>query len=223
MPVSLSKRRHRAPLAGAVLLREPPGSIHQRQERRVKVMLRIRDLRTGIVDDQEFESVDKARAWLVARPAFDQVLGVPTEGIPNEVNQELKKLCRPLDPEEQKASDALDAKADAERARRKAEQEREKQLAAEQIAREMKTADPKRPMKVRWTYDGGFENAGDDRPVTEVAKEAVLAWVRERDEWVEGRGQIVGDATVQVYPEDVPEGEERIARGGTFFPVTKPA
>lgn len=189
----------------------------------MKVMLRIRDLRTGILDDQEFESIDKARAWLVKRPPFEEVLGVPTEGVPNEVNQELKKLCRPLDAEEKAASDALDAKAAAEREKRRAAQAAEKQLAKEQLAAEMKNADPKRPMKVRWTYDGGFVNVDDDRPITDAAKEAVLAWVRERDEWVEGRGQIVGDATLQVWPEDVPAGEERVARGGTFFPVSKPA
>lgn len=189
----------------------------------MKVLLRIRDLRTGIVDDQELESLEKARGWLVDRPRFEQVLGVPTEGLPKEINQELKKLCRPLDPEEQTASDALDAKDEAARAAKRAEAEREKQIEREQMALEMKTADPKRSMKVRWSFDGGFANVGDDRAVTEPAKEAVLAWVRERDEWVEGRGQIVGEATLQVWPEDVPAGDERIAPGGTFFPVTKPA
>lgn len=189
----------------------------------MKVMLRIRDLRTAIVDDQEFDSIDAARAWLVARPRFDQVLGVPTEGIPTEVSHELKAICRPLDDEEKAAAATLDGKIEAERERRRAEREREKEESLRQMAAEMKNADPARPMKVRWSYDGGFENVGDDRDVTDAAKEAVLAWVRERDEWVEGRGQIVGEATLQVWPAAVPSGEERVARGGTFFPVTKPA
>jgi hypothetical protein len=189
----------------------------------MKVMLRIRDLRTGIVDDQEFASVDAARAWLVKRQQFDDVMGVPTEGIPHEINQELKKLCRPLDDEEKAAVAKLDAAEEAARAKRKAEREKEKQEEARLQAAELAKADPKRPIKVRWTYDGGFANSEDDRPITDAIKEAVLAWVRERDEWVESRGQIVGDATVQVYPGDVPDGEERILRGGTFFPVSKPA
>jgi hypothetical protein len=189
----------------------------------MKVMLRIRDLRTAIVDDREFDSIEAARAWLVARPRYDQVLGVPTEGVPVEVSQELKALCRPLDDEERAAAGRLDEAAEAERARRRAEREREKEEAAREIAAEMARADPARPMKVRWSYDGGFENVSDDRPVPDVAREAVLAWVRERDEWVEGRGQIVGEATVELWPGEVPAGEPRIARGGTFFPVTKPA
>ncbi len=189
----------------------------------MKVMLRIRDLKTGILDDQEFASIDLARAWLEKRPRFEEVLGVPTEGVPNEVNQELKRLCRPLDDEEKAASAALDAKVEAEREQRRAAAVAEKLLAQQQLAAEMKTADPKRPMKVRWSYDAGFSNVDDDRPVSDLAKEAVLAWVRERDEWVADRGQIVGDATLQVWPGELPAGEERVARGGTFFPVTKPA
>lgn len=189
----------------------------------MRVMLRIRDLRTAIVDDREFGSIDEARTWLRERPRFDEVLGVPTEGIPVDVSQALKTICRPLDDEERAAADRLDAAAEAERERRRAERDREKEEAAREIAEEMRTADPARRMKVRWSYDGGFENVGDDRAVPDVAREAVLAWVRERDEWVEGRGQIVGEATVEVWPGDVPAGEPRIARGGTFFPVSKPA
>jgi len=186
-------------------------------------LLRVRDLRTGIFDDTELPSLEAAREWLIARPRFEQVLGVPTEGIPNEVNQELKKICRPLDAEEQAASDKLDEAEKVKRAKKiqEQEQERAKERAAQAV--ELKNADPKRQMKVRWTYDGGIENAADDRDVPEVVKEAVLAWVRERDEWVEGRGQIVGDATVMAWPFDIPKGEERISYGGTFIPVTKPA
>jgi hypothetical protein len=187
----------------------------------VKVMLRVRDLKTGIFDDQEFPSLEAARAWLVDRPRFEQVLGVPTEGIPVEVNQELKKICRPLDEEEKAAAESWEEAERNKRALKLAEQEREraKERAADEA--EMAKADPKRLMKVRWTYDHGFANGGDDREVPDVVKEAVLAWVAERNEWVEGRGQMVGDATVMAWPADVPAGEERIAYGGTFIPVTQ--
>lgn len=189
----------------------------------MKVLLRVRDLHTGIFDDTELPSLEVAKAWLIARPRFEQVLGVPTEGIPNEVNQELKRICRPLDEEEQAAVAKLEAAEKAVKAKKVLEQEQQRAKERVQQAAELATADPKRLMKVRWTFDGGFGNAGDDREVPEVVKEAVLAWVRERDEWVEGRGQIVGDATVVAWPFEVPDGDERIQRGGTFIPVTKPA
>lgn len=189
----------------------------------MKVMLRVRDLKTGIFDDQEFSSLEAARAWLVERPRMEQVLGVPTEGIPVEVNQELKKICRPLDEEEKAAADGWEEAERNKRALKMAEQERERAKERAADAAAMANADPKRQMKVRWTYDHGFANGSDDREVPEVVKEAVLEWIKERNEWVEGRGQIVGDATVMAWPADIPKGEDRIAYGGTFIPVTKPA
>jgi hypothetical protein len=49
----------------------------------------------------------------------------------------------------------------------------------------------------------------------------VLAWVHERTEWVTGRGQIVGEAKVTVYPGPVPPKAERIVVG-SFVPVSAP-
>jgi hypothetical protein len=81
-------------------------------------------------------------------------------------------------------------------------------------------------MEVRWTYRGErtLSDPADERPITEAAREAVLASVSERDEWVRDRGQVVGDARVTAWPGPLPASArgERI-RGGTFVPVTTPA
>ena len=53
---------------------------------------------------------------------------------------------------------------------------------------------------------------------TVVLDEEQLAWIAERDTWVEGRGQRVAAASVSVWPGPVPGGSEaeRIPPGGTF-------
>jgi hypothetical protein len=61
----------------------------------------------------------------------------------------------------------------------------------------------------------------DERPITDEAKDAVMAWVAERMEWVAGRGQTVGEAKVTVYPAALPAGKERVVTG-SFVPVTAP-
>lgn len=78
-----------------------------------------------------------------------------------------------------------------------------------------------RPLLLHMHLIGGG-NRRTRRP-TEDELAAVLAWVRERDEWVEGRGQIVGDAKVTLWPGVVPAADkgERVKRG-TFTPVTAP-
>jgi hypothetical protein len=84
-------------------------------------------------------------------------------------------------------------------------------------------AHPDRPMNVRWECDEGYKivDAHDDREIPEVARKAIEEWVAERNTWIEGRGQFVAEAHVTVYPGPVPDGEERIARGGTFVPRLK--
>ncbi len=42
----------------------------------------------------------------------------------------------------------------------------------------------------------------------------------ERQEWVKSRGQIVGEATVTVWPAEMPEGTTERVQSGTFVPVT---
>jgi hypothetical protein len=79
-------------------------------------------------------------------------------------------------------------------------------------------------MELRYRFNrADLENtdALDERALTEDAKRAVLAWVHERSEWVAGRGQIVGEAKVTVYPGPVPAKAERVV-SGSFVPVSAP-
>src|SRR5690606_14798125 len=110
---------------------------------------------------------------------------------------------------------------DAAQRLQREEQERAQRAVAEAQREELANADPNRPLELRYTFRGDITvtTAGDDRAITEAAREAVMAWVAERNEWVESRGQVVGDANLRVYPGPVPEGAQRIV-SGTFIPVT---
>jgi hypothetical protein len=79
-------------------------------------------------------------------------------------------------------------------------------------------------MAVRWDLDAGFSVADpyDPRPISDAAKQAVLEWIAERNSWVESRGQVVGEALVEVYPGPVPDKKSRVLPGGTFTPRLQP-
>lgn len=190
-----------------------------------KLDLRVRSLETGELFHAAFDSEADACRWLMERPRWMEVLGVATHGLPKEVYSMLKTVARPLDREEQMLADRLDAKD--EEARRAAEAE-SRRLDAEELEayrEEQRTADPNRPMTVHWHVTEGLslDDPFDPREITPEAREAVLAWVRERDEWVKDRGQIIGEAIVTVWPAQLPDGEERVQRGGQFFPMEAPA
>ncbi len=188
--------------------------------------LRVRDLHTGVTSVKSLASEEQATAWLEARPRFVEVLGVATPGLDPEVNARLRAAMRPLDDEERALMKKLDDAIDAVAREREEDKRKKEQEAAEAHKKAMLTADPNRLMEVHWNYDTGFSltDSADPRPITDDVKAAVLAWVRERDEWVEGRGQIVGDAKVTLWPAIIPPTEkgERIKRG-SFIPVTAPA
>ena len=44
--------------------------------------------------------------------------------------------------------------------------------------------------------------------------------MQERGSWIRGRGQVVGEALVTVWPGQVPSGSERVQSGGQFVPVS---
>ena len=191
----------------------------------MKLDLQLRNLKTGETEQKPFESEEAAMAWLKERPQFTAVLGVASHHVPKEISDKLKNGCRPLDEEEIKLEKELAAAE--EQARKRAEARRKAELAAAELHRkEMANADPNRPMEVRWTFDHGMSIAdpADPRSITDEAREVVTAWVEERHEWVKGRGQVVGDAKVKVWPGPIPEGEgdNRVIQG-TFIPVTAPA
>ncbi len=190
-----------------------------------KLTLKLQNLTKGETTFKEFDDEESALAYLRARPPMIDVLGVVFEGLSPEQNARLKGAKRPLDAEEQAAdkrlADAAERTAEAARALR--DKETEAARAAHREA--LKTADPNRPMEVRYLYNAPLAliDGMDPRPITDEARAAVLAWVAERNEWVEGRGQMVGEAKVTVWPGPIPKkGADRV-QGGTFIPVTAPA
>jgi hypothetical protein len=201
--------------------RAPCGKI----PRMPKIMLKLEDMKKGDASNREFENEEATIAFLRERPRFTEVLGVVFEGLTPEQNARLKAAMRPLDDEERAASQALDKAR--ERAAEAVRAEREKAaLAAQAAHREaMKTADPNRAMEIRYIYGNGLSivDQADPRSISDEARDAVLAWVAERDEWVADRGQIVAEAKVTVWPGTLPKPTSDRVQGGTFIPVTAPA
>lgn len=181
-------------------------------------------MQTGEATTQEFADEEATIAWLKERPPFIDVLGVVFEGLTREQNDRLKSAMRPYDADEKAAEKALvdkrRAEADAARDARARED-----AAAQSAHREaQKNLDPNRMMEVRYRYDSGLSlvDRDDPREISEEVRAAVMAWVAERNEWVESRGQIVGEAKVTVYPAALPKpGADRV-KHGTFVPVTGP-
>lgn len=188
-----------------------------------KLEFRVRNLETRELLEATCASEIDALRWLRERPRFMEVLAVLTHDLTPELHGTLRAAARPLDPDELALSATIDAD---ERAARLQGEEDTKRLALEESEAHraaMLTADPDRPMSIEWSIDGGMHvvDPSDTRPITEAAREAVLAWVRERDEWIRERGQIVGEASVNVYPGSLPASAcgDRIVPGGLFFPT----
>jgi hypothetical protein len=191
-----------------------------------KITLKLRNLDNGDSLSQEFDDEAATIAFLKDRPAMRDVLGVVFEGLTPEQNARLRAAVRPLDPVELAAERKLDEEAEkkAEAAAKIRAAEEEKARAAHREA--MKTADPNRPMEIRYRYDGGgglgLVDPEDPREITAEAKAAVEAWVAERNEWVESRGQIVGEAKVTVWPGTLPKPNADRVQGGSFVPCAAP-
>lgn len=184
-----------------------------------KVELKIRDLRNGDVMIAECGSVEDACTWLRDRPEMVEVLGVPTPYLSREDHTAMREAARPLGDDERAAARALDeADAAAERAR---EEELARQDAAELEAyREaQRTADPNRPMEVRWSLADGFalQDPYDPREIPEAVRDVASAWIRERDGWVADRGQVVAEALLTITPGPTPT----IHPGAQFWPASR--
>jgi hypothetical protein len=191
-----------------------------------KLALRVRDLVSGDRSVLEFDDEALAVVWLRGRPRNVEVLGVANLGLAADVNDRLRAAMRPLDPDERERERELEARLDAEARAKNAEaQKREAAQTALHLAAAA-NADPDRPMEVHYRYDKDLEltDPADKRAITAEVRDAVLAWVRERDEWVKDRGQVVGDAKVAVWPGKLPTSAdgERV-KSGTFIPVTAAA
>jgi hypothetical protein len=170
-----------------------------------------------------FETESEALLWLSARPAFVEVMGMAGQvSVPTEVQERLRAAMRPMDGDERLAEREMELAVEKE------DLEREKAARAHEVEAQarhqetMRTADPERLMEIRWRFDSGMilTDAHDPRSIPDVARDAVLAWIAERNEWVAARGQTVGECTVKVWPGKMPAKEDERVKEGRFVPVT---
>lgn len=187
------------------------------------IKLRIRNLQTREAGVAAFETEPEAALWLKDRPRFVEVLGVAGQTpVPMEVQERLRAILRPLDEEERLAARELELAIEKEDLERQTEARKKEIEAAQKHAEAMRTGDPDRLMEVHWHFGKGMSltDPVDPRAITDAARDAVLAWIAERNEWVAGRGQCVGECTVKVWPGKMPAGAEERVKEGRFFPVS---
>lgn len=190
----------------------------------MKIDLQIRDLKTGNTGQQAFESIEDCKAWLAARPKYTEVLGIASHHIPAEISDELKAARRALDDEEKALSDQLDQALEKAHAAAAEARRREEQAAVDKHKQQMASLDANAPMTLRFLYNKGVcvADTADTRQPSEACLADVKAWIEERNSWVESRGQVVGDANIQVHPATKPDGAETHVISGTFIPVSAP-
>jgi hypothetical protein len=189
----------------------------------VAIKLRIRNLKTREVGVVDFATEPDAAVWLKARPAFVEVLGVAGQiSVPMDLQDRLKAIVRPLDEDERLAVRELELAIDKEDLERQTEARKREIEAAQKHAESMRTGDPDRLMEIHWRFDKGMNltDPVDPRAIPDAARDAVLAWIAERNAWVAGRGQCVGECTLKVWPGKMPAGSEERVKEGRFVPVS---
>jgi len=182
--------------------------------------VKVRNLETGEMLVAGMPDAETAIAWLKERPQNLEIVSLISECSPAD-SQRLKDAMRPYDEAEMKLKAEYDQKATKAAMEQYAKEMQEMQELQAAAADGDEDLDPNRPMSVRYEVDGGFSVVDDTRPLSDAAKAACLAWVEERNAWVKDKGQIVGEAHLDVWPGDVPEGDEgkRVLEGGRFFPL----
>lgn len=190
-----------------------------------KITLKLQNLRDGTTSFHEVENEAAAIAYLQQRPAFTDVLGVVFEGLTREQNARLRAAMRPLDDAEREAEAKLTAAAQRAKDETEALQRMEEEAALAAHRNAMKDADPNRAMEVRYRYDSGIAiiDPTDTREISDECRAAIDAWLVERNEWVESRGQVVGEAKLSVWPGTLPKGVTERVHAGSFVPVAAAA
>ena len=175
-----------------------------------KIELLIRRLDTEEVLEAEFANEDECEAWLVERPDQMEVVKMLSKVDPD-LEARLRQAMRPLDLAEVMRRDQINTAkmAEARAARQQAE-------AATQPA-DTEDEDPERAMVVRWSTDRGFYLAdeADKREIPERVRNAMQAWIDERNTWVRDRGQYVAAAIATVEMIEDFDGD-RVHPGGQF-------
>jgi hypothetical protein len=184
--------------------------------------VKVRNLKTGETLVASMPDSAACIEWLSERPPYIEILTVLSDVSPAD-QRRLKEAMRPYDAEELALKRSFDMKRDAAMQAQYAEELA--QIEKDRSEPVDPDADPDRPMSVKYEIDEGLTVVDDDRKITDAARDACLAWVKERNEWVAGKGQIVGEAHLEVYPGKVPEGDEsaRVLPGGRFYPRLKDA
>lgn len=191
----------------------------------MKIDLQIRDLETGNTSQMAFESIEVAKSWLEQRPKYIEVLGVASHHIPAEVSDQLKAARRALDDDEKELIEKHDQALEAAHLEAAKARQREEAASVEKHRQEMAGLDANAPMKLRFLFNKGVcvADTADKREPSQACLAAVKAWIEERNSWVESRGQVVGDANIEVYPGELPDGTDDPIISGTFVPVSAPA
>jgi hypothetical protein len=179
--------------------------------------MKVRRMKTGETMIATLDSFEDALVFLRERPEFLEVVSVLSDTSAADRGR-LRDAMRPYTEEEQALKNEIAAKNDAAIAENMRREMSNAQRLAEKAMRDALEADPNRPMSVRWEIEEGYSHLdpNDPREITDAVKEAIQAWVAERNTWIADRGQYVGEATVNVYPMDPPDGGERVLAGGQF-------
>ncbi len=181
--------------------------------------VKVRNLKTGEVMIASMPDVTTCLEWLKERPPMIEIISVLSDCSPAD-SQRMREAMRPYDSVERELKARYDAEAAA---RAQAAYARELQsIQSDQAAsaEALEGMDPARPLAVKYDADEGFTVVDDNRELTAAARAACMAWIAERNEWVATKGQLVGEAHLEVWPLEVPDGDEskRVREGGRFFP-----
>jgi len=180
--------------------------------------VKVRNLETGEMLVAGMPDAESCIQWLEERPKNIEIVSVLSDCSPAD-SRRMKEAMRPYDEDELK----LKAKFDEESMKAAAEQygrEMQQMEALQEASKDESELDPNRPISVKYEVDEGLVVVDDSRELTEAAKKACLAWVEERNAWVADKDQIIGEAHLEVWPNEVPGGDEanRVLEGGRFFP-----
>lgn len=181
--------------------------------------VKVRNLETGEMLVAGMPDCETCIQWLKERPKNIEIVTVLSDVSPAD-SARLKEAMRPYDEDEMKLKAEYDKKA-TEAAMRAYQREMVQMEALQSAAEENEAElDPNRPISVKYDADTGLVAVEDTREIPPAARAACMAWIEERNSWVRDKGQLVGEAHLEVWPHEVPGGDEeqRVLEGGRFFP-----
>lgn len=181
--------------------------------------VKVRNLETGEMLVASMPDADTCCEWLRERPKNIEIVSVLSETSPVE-QVRLKESMRPYDEDEMRLKAEYDRKTAAAAMKKYGEELEFIESAQAQADKDQGDVDPNSPLSVRYEMNEGLSVVDDKRALTDAARAACLAWIDERNAWIKDKGQVVGEAHLEVWPNDVPDGDDarRVLEGGRFFP-----